>query len=480
TGIKRLSDPALSSVAEISDTLSRSFSECSRGNSGFILSQFFAGFFQVVRECNIIDSKGFVSGFSNGSYLARSALVSPAEGTMITIISAMANALENSEGADIAACLDAALTVAREKIHETPLMLPVLARAGVVDSGGLGFIFLMEGINRGLTGQPLVVEDEQNYRFKPREAVELVSAQLAYRYCVELTVAANGRFNRNDFRSRLIDIGNSIALVQTDAQVKLHIHTDSPQLIFSMFSGVGQILRKKVDDMADQVSAFTGITPRTEKAAVLALVPGEGFSRIFRDLGAKRTVVYQDQLPSTGEISRVLESFDDEDIILLPNSGDIMPAARLAAEQSEANVVIVPSRDVVQGISAICAYLEDEPLDENVKNMTGCLEEGLQIRCYKAVRDSQFGSVGLHTGEFFTILGDDVLSSGADTLQVICEALEKVDVSTRGGVTIFYGDKESEALAGELAAGLRERYSALEVEHVAGGQAGALFMLAVQ
>ena len=480
SGIKQIAESTLSSIAEVSDRLTRSFSENSRGNSGFILSQFFAGFFQVVRDCIAIDSGGFITGFLNGSYLARSALISPVEGTMITIISSMAGVLESCEDDDIAACLDAALAVARKKIQETPRMLPVLARAGVVDSGGLGFLFLMEGINRGLTGQSIQSEDEQNYRFKPREAVELVAAELAHRYCVELTVATAGRYDGKEVKSKLVDLGNSIALVQNDSQIKLHIHTDRPDLVVSMFAETGEILRKKIDDMADQVSVFTGVTPRAAAAAVLAVVPGEGFSRIFADLGAKRTIIYGDQLPSAGEIGRALESLDEENIIVLPNNDNILPAARLAAGQSKANVLIVPSSDVVQGISAICAFVDDEPLEENLKNMTGSLEEGLQIRCYNAVRDSQFGSIALRTGEYFTIAGEEVLSCGTDPLEVITEALEKVDISGRGGVTIFYGDGESEALAGELAADLRKRYGALEIEHVAGGQTGALFILAVE
>jgi hypothetical protein len=336
----------------------------------------------------------------------------------------------------------------------------------------------MEGAYRGLTDQPLESEDEHNYRAKPGEAVAFVKNDLEHRYCVELIV--NGEFDGEQLKSYLADIGSSIALVRNDTQLKLHIHTDEPEIVLSLFAGKGEIVRRKVDDMKDQVSAFAGLAPHAETASVLAVVPGEGFRRIFSDLGAKQTIVYGEQLPSAGEIMRVLARFDNEHIIVLPNDGNNIPAAKLAAEQSKSNVVIVPSRDIVQGISAICAFLDDETLEENVRNMTESLADGTQIKVYAVLRDSQFGSVALHPGDYFAVSGDEVLSSGADPLKVVVAALEKVDISARGGVTVFYGPAENEPFAAKLAAGLRERYSMLEIEHIYGGQSGALFIVAVE
>jgi len=482
-GIEEAAASPPTTVAGISDILTQSFLKESRGNSGFILSQFFLGFFQVVRNCSTVDLEAFATGFSNGAYTARAALLSPEEGTMITIMSEMADSLENCGKAGIRSCLSAALRAARKKIEETPLMLPVLARAGVVDAGGLGFIFLMEGMRRGLAGRPAALEDEQRYRFKPREAAEAARANLRHRYCVELTLGLNGGLDGDEITSALQDIGNSIALAEVDSKLKLHIHTDSPEAVFSFFSGKGDILRKKVDDMAEQVSAFAGIAPGrsgTTTASVLALVPGDGFGRIFADLGAKKTMVFGSRLPSAGEIARSLEGFDGENVIVLPNDGNIIPAARLAAEQSKETVVIVPTRNIAQGISAICAYLDDESLEENAIRMNRSLHDGVQVTLYEVSRDSLYGAATLHAGEYFAVSGDEVLSFGPDLAGVVRETLEKMNITARGSVTIFYGEGKGELLAGRLAESLRESYGALEIRRAYGGQTGALFILAVE
>ncbi len=478
-GINQLTDTPGLSIPRIAEILTSRFSEDSRGNSGFILSRFFTGFFEVIKGHRAVDIKGFATGFSNGAYLARTALLSPVEGTMITIIAAMADTLVSCKEADLTTCLAAALNVARSKIHETPAMLPVLARAGVVDSGGLGFIFLMEGMYRGLTGQPLQFEDEKLYRFEPRETSGSLPAELPYRYCVELTVEMNGEPENDGMKRSLRAIGNSIALANVGSQLKLHIHTNQPEAVFELFSESANILRKKVDDMAEQVSAFSDPVSHTGAPAVVALVPGEGFGRIFLDLGAKKAMIYGEHLPSVGEITTTLSALDDRNIIVLPNDSNIIPSAVLAAEKSNANVIVVPSRNIVQGISAICAYVDDESLEENAKNMRECLDGGIQIEIHRAVRDSQFGLIRIRTGDYFAISEDDVLSAGVDPLAVITEALEKVDLPGRGGLRIFYGDGNNDRIAGDLAATLRSRYSTLEIEVVHGGQAGALLILAV-
>lgn len=478
-GIDEIAKSPISSISDISERLTKSFSENSRGNSGFILSRFFSGFFQVVKDHDWLDADCLASAFSNGAYVARSALVTPVEGTMITIISSMVSVIEEIHTADIVVCFKNMLEGARKTLEETPAMLPVLARAGVVDSGGLGFVFFIEGMYRGLSGQSPELEDEQAYRFMPHEVIHPVPTAFDYRYCVELTVALREEISTAEVKSKLVQLGNSIALVRTGSEIKMHVHTNEPAAVFSLFSGKGTVVRRKIDDIHDQAAAFAAREEGTGRSAVLAIVPGEGFADIFSEFGAKSTMVYQEQLPSAGEISLALEKLDDENIIVLPNDENIIPSARLAAEQSRSNIVIVPSRNIVQGIMAICAFLDDEPFEENLRNMISSMDDCLHVRCYAAAGDSHFDSFSLHAGEYFTIAGNEVLSSGADIVDVIERAFKQSDISARSALTIFYSNEAGEEITKELAAALQVRYDELEITYAAGGQSGALFILAV-
>ncbi|MBT3273783.1 MAG: DAK2 domain-containing protein [Spirochaetales bacterium] len=480
SGIRAIHNPAVSSLADISEHLTGSFSENSRGNSGFILAQFFSGFFDVVKDLDFIDSAGFVSGFSAGSYLARTSLFSPVEGTMITIMSAMVDEMARIDSTDIAEYLYRALDAGRRKIFETPDILPILARAGVVDSGGLGFLFFIEGMLQGITGLEPESVNEDDYRFAPIEGETASSEELVYRFCTEVTVDIGAGGDIDSLKVFLSEHGNSIALMSDDHELRLHIHTNDPKEIISRVEQLGDVKRTKIDDMKGQISALSPAAGTVECCDVLAVVPGEGFADIFRDLGAAAWLVYEKSLPSTGEISDVLVEMAGENIIILPNDGNIIPAATLVRDRSEKNVVVVPTANVVQGISAMYSYLDDMGVEENLTSMSDGMADAEQIRLFRSVRDAKFGTTQLAEGEYFVIRQDEILAGEPDGKTAVINALKSINMSGRASITCFYGGEAGEKITREISAALTILYEDIEFESVYGGQQNSLLTIAIE
>ena len=480
TGIDLATDPSVSSIAEVSDRITGSFSENSRGNSGFIMSQFFAGFFETVRELDYIDAANLFRGFANGSYLARTSMLTPVEGTMITIMAAMVDELERTGSRNIADCLGAALAAARRRIHETPDLLPILAKAGVVDSGGLGFIFCVEGMLLGLldsNAEPRS-EVEEDYRFEPDPNVVVANDDLDHQFCTEFTVRLDGE--PKALREVLPTMGSSIALVQTGGELRLHIHTDDPDAVENLIRREGTIVRRKVEDMQDQMSLLRSGAGSDGLTAVLAMVPGEGFANIFRDLGATEIIVYGSTLPSAGEIQEALSRVDAESVILLPNDKNIVPASRLAVQTSDKNALVLPSGDLVQGLSAMYSFVDDQDLASNFRDMSASLQIARQVRFFESARDTTYGAADLKAGEYFTVAGEDVMACGPDPSAVVARTLDQLSLEGRGSVTFFHGSPKGEEIAADLVSSLADRYRPIEFETVFGGQSGSMLIIAIE
>jgi len=469
------------SCAAAWELLSEQANKHSRGNSGFILACFIRGFSQALDTSQTITAKLIRRGFDSGSYAARSSLLSPVEGTMITIITAMAEAMTVTESKDIVELLRAALTRGREKIFETPRLLPVLARAGVVDAGGLGFIFVVEGTMRGLLGAELQSEQEEDYRFEPDLTIpESEEGSLSFRYCTELTVEKNGELPWPELRLFLEQRGDSIALVREEDYLKLHIHTDTPEEIRARMAELGTIVSSKIDDMAEQMNVRFKTLQDHERLRVLAIVPGSGFKSIFSDLEAAACLEYAGRLPSCGEILEVLEGIESENIIVLPNEKNIIPAATLAQEASGKNIFLLPTENVVQGITALYGFNEEDPPQQNIRSMGDSIDLAICLKVYQSSRDSRYGSVKIKKQDFFILRGEEVLAVGASLVQTVERGLAKLDLSGAGCVSFYYSDAFDETYMPELEERILKLKDALTVEFHCGGQTNSLMIVAVE
>ena len=469
------------SCAEAWALLSEQTNKHSRGNSGFILACFFRGFSNRLESADQITAELIRGGFDSGSYAARSSLLSPVEGTMVTIITAMAEAMAETDSGDIAELLETALDRGRREIFETPRLLPILARAGVVDAGGLGFIFVIEGMRRGLIGVAPEIEKERDYRFQPDpSAAKADEDPLGYRFCTELTVAKKGKFPWPQLKTFLEQRGDSIAFVHEEDYLKLHIHTNAPEEIRAKMAEQGTILASKVEDMAEQINAGVEILQNHEALSVLAIVPGSGFRSIFFDLEAAACLQHSDQLPSSGEILEVLEGMDTSNIILLPNEKNIIPAAMLAQKKSSKHVFLIPTENVVQGITALYGFIEEDSPQQNIHNMGDGLDLAICLKVYQSNRDSRYGSVEIKRGDFFVLRGEDILAAEASLVPAVERGLVGLELGDAGCISFYYGDAFDRSCMAELEKRVQRLQDCLEVAFHYGGQAGSLLIIAVE
>jgi DAK2 domain fusion protein YloV len=480
-GIRALGDSAVSSIGDISRCMKDELLRNSRGNSGFIIAWFFSGFFSVVERYERLTKDGLHEGFAAGAYQVNSSLFTPVEGTMITIIASMTRALRDCASLDLGGCLREALSAGRESLFDTPRMLPLLAKAGVVDSGALGFIFIVEGMLRGLAKEEVAAEREDSYRFKPDPgALRNWEPLPEHRYCTEVYVAEPRDRDEDALRGFLRERGSSIALVWDPRFIKLHIHTDDPEGILRRLGDFGTIERSKVEDMREQVELLSAREKQDCECSVLACVPGPGFVEVFEGLGAAACLSYGRELPSAGAILEALSELEAPAVILLPNNGNILPAALLARELCGKEVSILPTRNVVEGIAAAYGYSENESMRENLRGMEDCRGLAESLLVYRSASSSAFGELLIPEGHYFALRGDAVLAMDEELPKALLEALEAAGAAGKANIVLYTGEGFDASLLPAIEEGIAALNPALEIEIREGGQPRELLIISLE
>ncbi|OHD77867.1 MAG: hypothetical protein A3J97_07490 [Spirochaetes bacterium RIFOXYC1_FULL_54_7] len=479
--------PALS-IGDIATPMIEHLVRDSRGNSGFILAWFFTGFLKAAENYELFDRRALLEAFAHGAYQVNTSLFTPVEGTMITIIATMTRALRESPSLCLRENLSLAVAAGRVSLFETPRMLPLLAKAGVVDSGALGFIFIIEGMLHSLARgvqvpdpRSSIEEDEQSYRFTPDPAAfRDWNPMPEYRFCTEVYVARTHSHDDPGLRSFLQDRGNSIALVVDPGFIKLHIHTNEPQEILDRLKPFGDMGKSKIEDMHEQVRLFSTEGGNESTCAILACVPGPGFRPLLEALGVECSLVYLRDLPTAGEILEQLAAMDASHIILLPNNANILPSAITAKDMCGKEVAILPTRNIVQGMAAAYGYSENSTLDENLQSMRDCLEFADGLYLYRCGAASVFGDVNIPAGHYFVLHDEHVLSIADDPVSAVLEASATIDLKDKNNITIYTGNGFDDSLLQGILDGLAGINPTLEIEVYAGGQIRELLIISVE
>lgn len=452
----------------------------SRGNSGFILARFFHGFFESADGLDALAPENMAAGFAAGLYQVHISLFSPVEGTMITVIRAMTEAFKSfaagSEAPALAELFQHALEAGREALADTPRLLPILARAGVIDSGALGFVFLIEGFRRGLIGEAAVREREEDYRFTPlsRDAGKDTGAEASvdtrfFSYCTEVSVNRVRDFSKEKVSQFLEERGNSIALVCEEGFLKLHIHTNQPREIIEYMKTVGTVEHVKIDNLNEQVSRYAAADPDAD-CAVLAFIPGEGYREIFASLGVNHCILYTSHLPSMGEILEYIEGIPERNLIVLPNNKNILPAVIPAAESTAKHVSVIHTGTILQGLTTAYGYSANDCLEDNVSNMQDCLDLATGIYLYQSIMESGFDGRTIHPGEYFALCDDSLSAAGQDLAEVALESIRSSGACCPANISFFYqNDEVLEKIRG-LENILAEELDNPEIEYLFGGQ----------
>ena len=478
-GVETFSD-GVESLSSMGRSFVDELNRCSRGNSGFILARFFHGFFETVRGDDAVDSRNLAAGIANGSYTVNGSLFSPTEGTMISILSAMSRALAAYRGDDVLEALELAERTGTEALFKTPEQLPILARAGVVDSGALGLLFVIRGLIAALRDSEPVEEEEAAYRFEPNPAAGGDPAERpSYRYCTEAVVLHNGREDEG-LGEWLGSMGDSIALVNEPGLLKVHIHTNEPDAIFERLRALGHLDRTKVDDMDEQTRLVSADSGGEGEPAVLAFIPGEGFERIFEDLGITDCFLYGDVLPSPEEILTALERIEEDHVIVLPNNANILPSVMAAKESSAKALSIVPTKTVIQGITSAYGFSRDESAAANVEAMTDFMNDAVGLFVYRCALDTRFGDRDLLCGEWFVTRTDEILGTGADPAEAVADALTAMDIGDVSDSAVYHGDGFDPRDLDAVLAGMAEALPNAEIEQHYGGQTKAALIISLE
>lgn len=482
-----------------------------RGNSGVILSQLLRGFTKVIREYDAIDSRVLSLAFEKAVETAYKAVMKPKEGTILTVARGMSEKMTElaPKISDIKKLLGLVIEYGDEVLNYTPELLPVLKQAGVVDSGGQGLMQLMKGAYDALMGKKVdysnVISESRPAAGKETTAAKgIEDVNIEFGYCTEFIVNIEKKYGEKEeaaFKAFLESIGNSIVLVSDDEMVKVHVHTNHPGLAFEEGLKYGSLSRMKVDNMREEheerlianASKVAGDNKETEhkeaaeeivneKYGFISVSAGDGLTEIFKCLGVNYVIEGgQTMNPSTEDMLNAIENVHADNIFILPNNSNIILAANQAQSIVEdKNVIVVPTKTVPQGISALLAYSEEATPEDNFNAMSEEITRVKSGSVTYAVRDTEVDDKVIRQGDIMGIGDKTILSVGQNISEVTKDLIDNLMDDDSELISIYYGNDIEEASAEELAKQIEEAYPDADVELNYGGQPIYYYIVSVE
>ena len=460
-----------------------------RGNSGVILSQIWRGFARGLSGKKVFSGTDLPIAMRAASETAYKGVLKPVEGTILTVSRAVADAAEKAqyESDDLIHILDRMVTNAHEAVADTPNQLEVLKQAGVVDSGGQGLAVILEGMLRYMRGESVeadrVVEAAVDLKLKvpPDAAVDAGDVAQGYSYDVQCIIQGRN-LNVEEARVRIGEMGLSTLVVGDGETIKVHVHVPRPSVVLAYAETLGRVQDVVIEDMAAQYQQFLlgrsapPIQAPTNNlkpgdVATLAVAPGEGITRVFQSLGTTAIVPGgQTMNPSTQDFMQLLEAIPTDRALLLPNNSNVIMAARQAAELSQKQVLVVPTKTIPQGIAAMLAFNDQRDLDTNAHAMEAAAKHVKTGEVTRATRSVEFNGIKVEQGQIIGLLNDELTTAGSTIDEVAWLLLNQMDVENLEIVTLYYGNGLKAETAVTLGDAIREKYPHLEVEVVDGGQ----------
>ena len=487
--VNALSDITMESLAK---AISSGSLRGARGNSGVILSQLLRGFTKSIKEHDVLDAIALARAFDKGVETAYKAVMKPKEGTILTVARGVADkALELAEDAEnLQEFFEDILAEGNDVLSKTPDMLPVLKEAGVVDSGGQGLMVVLEGAYDAFMGKEINLEFDAGETAKVVKISPQAEADIKFGYCTEFIIVLNKEFTDNDersFKESLSALGDSFVGVADDEVVKIHVHTNDPGLAIQRALTYGSLSRIKIDNMreehqeklikdadkldAQQAEEEKASTPRKEVGFISVSI-GDGFGDIFRDLGVDYLIEGgQTMNPSTEDMLNAIDKVNADNIFIFPNNKNIILAANQAKALTEdKNIIVIPTKTVPQGITAVINFVPEKSVEENEADMVEEIKRVKTAQVTYAVRDTHIDEKEIHQGDIMGIGDHGMLAVGQDVSAVAKEAaVAMVDDDTEL-ISIYYGEDFSQEDAEALGAELEEMYDYCDVEVNFGGQ----------
>lgn len=473
-----------------------------RGNSGVILSQLFRGFTRelAAAEKNTVEIPQIAAAFVRATETAYKAVMKPKEGTILTVARAMSDKAEELQNGatDIIAFAKDIIAAGDAALEQTPELLPVLKQAGVVDSGGQGLMTVMHGAFQALSGEigEVFLENfdaaqaSESREAHPIDTSHLDTSEIRFGYCTEFIVNLEHPLSDDEeqaFKSFLESIGDSIVCVASEDMVKVHVHTNDPGLAIQKGLSMGSLSRMKIDNMREEhnerlirnASQLAAEEKRKQAASAekkpygfLSVSVGDGLDRIFKEIGVDQLISGgQTMNPSTEDILNAIAAINADTIFILPNNKNIILAAQQACDLTEGkNVVVVPTRNIPEGITAMVSFLPESSPEENLAAMQEAIRHLATAEVTYAVRDTTMDDFEIHAGDFMAIGQNGMLTVEKKVEDAVLNAIEKLTADGKELVTLYYGSDVSEQNAKLVKELAEARFEDCEVELNYGGQ----------
>lgn len=511
---KEVSSLTNPTMAELAKAISSGSLRGARGNSGVILSQLFRGFCKVIKEYDEIDVTILCEACQKAVETAYKAVMKPKEGTILTVAKGAAEkALELSdETEDVVTFVEEVIKQAEYVLDQTPEMLPVLKQAGVVDSGGQGLVQVLKGAYDALIGKEIdyTIEGAPTGA-APAKILAETEAEIKFGYCTEFIIVLNAPMSDNEehaYKAFLESIGDSIVVVADDEIVKTHVHTNDPGLALQKALTFGSLSKIKIDNMreehqeklikdsqklaaqqkaeeeayeAAQADEKTNNMPAKEMGFVSVSI-GEGMNEVFRGLGVDYLIEGgQTMNPSTEDMLNAIEHVNAKTVFILPNNKNIIMAANQAVDLVEdKQIIVIPTKTIPQGITALVNYIPDHSAEENKEQMMAEIENVKTGQVTYAVRDTEIDGKTIKQNDFMGIGDKSILSVGTDLRATTLEMVDAMVDEDSAIVSIYFGSDSDEDSANELAAAIEEKYPDVEVEVNDGGQPIYYYVISVE
>lgn len=487
SAVKEIQNCKGTNVSDIAAAASLGALKGARGNSGVILSQILRGFARALSGKEEMAPENFAAALTTGTEAAYKAVMKPKEGTMLTVARMMAEAVtrEANEGSNLYKLIDVMIDEGERALLLTPELLPVLKEAGVVDSGGKGLVTILRGFKMVIDG-----EDVDEYVLAPQmqdtagitggeEGADLEALDdIEFGYCTEFFIIhLDESFSEADLdklREKLMKIGDSVAVAHDSDFIKIHVHSNCPGKILQLALRLGEIDRIKIENMREQNRELLANMKKNEKEnALVAVSISDGIDEVYKAIGVNNLISGgQTMNPSIDSITKAIRRANARNVFVLPNNSNIIMAAQQAAAISDRNVIVIPSKTMMQGLSAALAYSDDVDVETNTERMTAAIKQVLSGSVTYAVRDTQFNGEKISQGDIIGLLDNVITKVGTSVDSVAVELLCSM-IENKGDdcmATIFYGEGADEDSAQAVADAVNEKYPDAEITVQYGGQ----------
>ena len=487
SAVKELSMCPSNRLSELCDAVSKGALKGARGNSGVILSQLFRGICAEIKNGDQITVKAFAKAMENGTKVAYSAVSKPKEGTMLTVARLMSEFARQQapKYKDFAVFMADVIKRGEEALAQTPELLPVLKKAGVVDSGGMGLLCIYRGFLSVLNGEEVTEEvalpeaqkTEEEVFGDNSDIINLDLGEIEFAYCTEFFVINLKKQTTladiDKLKQKLLGIGDCVICIGDLELIKVHVHTNTPGLALQYAVELGELDRVKIENMLEQNRALRAKREAEKKEmGMLAICTGEGIAAIFKDLLVDRVIEGgQTMNPSANDIASAVQKVNAEHVFVFPNNKNIILAAEQAKALVENRVIhVIPTKNVPQGFAAALAFNPEASAEENKTDMIHAIDNVRAGQVTYAVRSTDVNGFHLEEGDIIGLDDKKILAKGSSVDETMLSLIDRLKDASHEIITLYYGQDVSEEEAAALAQQVAEKYPDCDVDFHNGGQ----------